>query len=50
MDATAAALILLLMQVESTTRIGVAFLTGEVVTMTLLTLFAAFIRRGESVS
>jgi hypothetical protein len=45
--AAVAAAVLFLWQGESTTRIGVAFLAGEVIAMALLTVFAAFISHGE---
>jgi len=46
--AAVAAVVLLLWHGESTTRIGAAFLTGEVIAMTLLTVFAMFVPGDES--
>ena len=46
--AAVAAVVLLLWHGESTTRIGAAFLTGEVIAMTLLTVFAMLVPGDES--
>lgn len=46
-SAATSAVVLIFWQGESTTRIGVAFLAGEVSAMVLLTVFAAFISDSE---